>query len=835
MVRKQVVRCFASVVLCLGIFVPLLAQGSEKAAGPTQSAAKTIAEGNLSKFIGSAPKYIGREPIANQDCDGDIIGDLDGDGLVDDADLSGLLSRWGTMDTPKGFPVGPVGAPHLNLLMSLFGSSYCCTSQSIAQADIDRNGVVDGADLISLLNSWGSKSPKLVCDGQGVNEADLHFLLGQWSAGPVNNTPRVKNRCAKRVSGLAHAAPYADTLCSSIKPRVVNRVVRSARSDAKLGKFGGDLRKRDCRRAEKLPKLQRKLERLIEQNKERREKAQSTLASGNNTERQVWVLERIIARATLKINRAEKKLEEINSIAFFCTLAESAPRTDQISQWGITFYFDKPYSYGQFANGDYWVAPDSATDSVTIVSISPDAISGRNGWTVNPTRCCGNGNKQPYDHRANLYSPALMPSLPYQALAGDSIVKARSVPAGVQCSNPVNLRCLETAAVLTILDEAPPLGGANLFRPSVIKPAAGQQKPLHSVDQINWSKIPSFAPPQAVQVPLISDLLNSIKRFQLDNLAVHDARHRPIENMPGYGADIARRNTEVLMRLVLDDPTEDKRDLTIALIQMGLDLNSFLRDGSGWLAAGGHGFGRLLPIVFAASLLNDEEIRADLLGAHPNKFGETSAVYISPTDGEAYYGEAHSNCGSTPEQREFQYWNAMKTHAVARSCRDPYQADGPIDGGERAGHIYQTCCSSGYMQGLFVGFKLMPALEETFYHEAFMKYAERWIRSGTSTANDTCAPAVGRCVGGPNDGLLTTGALGFDLCLGGGGQFEADMSLYGIMFGPDGNGGCIQDDDPSDGIGRFPFQHGKHSNWGMTPFQKAMQNSYLALSSPELN
>jgi hypothetical protein len=34
------------------------------------------------------------------------------------------------------------------------------------------------------------------------------------------------------------------------------------------------------------------------------------------------------------------------------------------------------------------------------------------------------------------------------------------------------------------------------------------------------------------------------------------------------------------------------------------------------------------------------------------------------------------------------------------------------------------------------------------------------------------------------------------------------MAEYGHAFGPDGQGGCILDRDPSDGIGRFPSLHG---------------------------
>jgi len=39
-------------------------------------------------------------------------------------------------------------------------------------------------------------------------------------------------------------------------------------------------------------------------------------------------------------------------------------------------------------------------------------------------------------------------------------------------------------------------------------------------------------------------------------------------------------------------------------------------------------------------------------------------------------------------------------------------------------------------------------------------------------------------------------------------------SAYGVTYGPDSKGGCIQDTDGSDGIGRFPQLHGTSKDSG---------------------
>src|SRR4030043_2201287 len=65
----------------------------------------------------------------------------------------------------------------------------------------------------------------------------------------------------------------------------------------------------------------------------------------------------------------------------------------QISQFGITWTFNKDYSVGQFANGDYWVV-----GPVTITSINPPSTNSgglvKNGSQVNPNPAL---TKQGYD------------------------------------------------------------------------------------------------------------------------------------------------------------------------------------------------------------------------------------------------------------------------------------------------------------------------------------------------------------------------------------------------------------------------------------------------------
>ena len=51
----------------------------------------------------------------------------------------------------------------------------------VRRADLDGDGVVNGADLGALLSGWGSADPTLDLDGNGmVDGGDLGALLSDW-------------------------------------------------------------------------------------------------------------------------------------------------------------------------------------------------------------------------------------------------------------------------------------------------------------------------------------------------------------------------------------------------------------------------------------------------------------------------------------------------------------------------------------------------------------------------------------------------------------------------------------------------------------------------------
>jgi hypothetical protein len=71
-----------------------------------------------------------------------------------------------------------IGADTRNRIAAFEG----CPEVVSVPGDLDGDGVVNGADLSILLSAWGSADPTADIDGDGsVGAADLSVLLGNWS------------------------------------------------------------------------------------------------------------------------------------------------------------------------------------------------------------------------------------------------------------------------------------------------------------------------------------------------------------------------------------------------------------------------------------------------------------------------------------------------------------------------------------------------------------------------------------------------------------------------------------------------------------------------------
>lgn len=456
--------------------------------------------------------------------------------------------------------------------------------------------------------------------------------------------------------------------------------------------------------------------------------------------------------------------------------------SDQVSKDGITWYFDRSYPVGTFANGDWWVAGDT----VIIERITPDFDGAKNGWEVNPVVKGGQG----FSADLNDFDPTLVPSLPYKAVPVSSVVKTTRSD---EVRGYICRRCLKNAAVLTVVSK--PIADSTLFRP----PYVGTNKPFYSTKSLRTDLLPNLEP--VVNTPSLSSF-SEMNHLQLDhkNGAGGCELHSQDAFSDDYGAYIGKRNGEITLRLMLNDKLQDKMPLLIAYVQYGIDLLYAIPLGYHYTEGGGHRPGDKIPRVFAAVMLNDKEMQ-ELLKKSVFIFHERLLLTMNK-DGRVLYG---NNPDSIKDFKTFEemYWKVVfsqvKTGSRSgyKSFNDPY---GYIDGGGLPGEDYQFINSQPWKSSI-LALKFMPELAVVWNDTVTKSYVERWVKSGVLTQPDLCAPA------------------------------DTNWNDYGVTFGPDGKCGCIQDNDTTDGIGRFPELNGKSADGGSysSKFQKALWDKYYYL------
>jgi len=280
----------------------------------------------------------------------------------------------------------------------------------------------------------------------------------------------------------------------------------------------------------------------------------------------------------------------------------------QISQFGITWSFDRDYQVGRFANGDHWVV-----GPVTIIKIDPPSTKtdGRvmNGLMVNPSPNLG--TKQGYDSTMYMYGkyssdydPKLNMARPNDQDIGPNnplILKPNSsLVSTISITKPGNRPQLKTAAILTVLAEPAPQGS---FRP----PYCGIDKTIKfNKDQLNYSMLKKLKP-----VPTVPSLAKVERYFQrpwIDHAPGWKGRyHHPTDNMPWYDREVCTQVGIGALMLHLNFTNRQKEKLLIYYVQLGIDLYGVIQDGgrSNWLQDSGHKY----PILFAGMMLDDSDMK----------------------------------------------------------------------------------------------------------------------------------------------------------------------------------------------------------------------------------
>jgi hypothetical protein len=423
----------------------------------------------------------------------------------------------------------------------------------------------------------------------------------------------------------------------------------------------------------------------------------------------------------------------IAALLTYFALPLCAAQQSEVSQFGITWTFDKDYTVGQFANGDYWVV-----GPVTIVRIQPVSVelNGRmiNGSMINPSPRLG--QTQAYDSaaygmyaRPGNFDPGLNAARPNGTdLSIDNPLVLQpdcslvSTESTLQANDSTQLKA---AAVLTILDKPAKEGS---FRP----PYSGTDKTVRfNKEQLDYSLLASLKPVPGT--PRLAEVERYFERPWIDHIPLWPARAlHPVDNMPDYGREISTQIGIGALMLNLNFSNTQKEKLLVRYVQLGIDFYGIIQDGGekNWAANGGHASGRKWPILFSGLVLNDPNMKnigrtdiPDYGPAHPEyiHFGEDDQTfYVTEADVEATHGPLWS-----PDRRD-----AQKIPYEQEDIGLPEWGIVHADGPERSNKFWVTAyrqVSSPGWGGFVLAAHIMKA-KDLWNHNALFDYKDRYMQ-----------------------------------------------------------------------------------------------------------
>jgi len=426
---------------------------------------------------------------------------------------------------------------------------------------------------------------------------------------------------------------------------------------------------------------------------------------------------------------------------------EDLPLRESVSQYGITWTFERPARVGQFINSDWYVV-----GPVTITTIDPRPLYGseisrrqldrmdkerpedqrvRNGFMLNPPARM----TVAYDSGVrNWFDPSLIQKLPVTMKRGDSLVSTISMPKGLvlhaQLRNKIERGVddsspIRTAAVLTCVSEPQP---PDAFRPAF----CDREQRIYLARNLRRELLPTAAATRSI--PNIEKFTRFTQRPWVGTCFF--GFEEPVENMPQYGLEYGRVVGIAAVLLCTDLKPEQKEPLLMNYVQVGIDLGGMVRAGHpGWTGWGGHGSGRKLPIVFAGLLLGDDQL-ANINRSFPKvSFGE---------DEQTAYG----NCW-TGAKVVFTGHSGIDAATGAGRSRGsgwgPYEHTPPSQwkDGQNTSESYRRSTTSVGWVAQALALRLMH-VEKFWNHDAFFDYVDRWMYEEDAVFVKTIKEATGR-------------------------------------------------------------------------------------------
>jgi hypothetical protein len=422
----------------------------------------------------------------------------------------------------------------------------------------------------------------------------------------------------------------------------------------------------------------------------------------------------------------------------------------EITQYGITWTFDKAYPSGQFVNGDYWIVGPVKITAITNTYHTEEftPVFGNDGSMINP----GTDMYQGYEKGLSSYKAELNRSCPNGASisaenplslnANETIVSAVSWL--YNSSSDTETGCpkfngatntprpaLRTAAVLTCLNALPLV---NSFRP----PYCGSDKSIKfTKNDLQLTALKNLSPNGITSIPDVAKTERNFQRVWLDheNNWMGEYIH-PTDNMPkSYGQYMSQVIGDAALLINLDwsgfTGTPSKETLAILLTQLGIDLAGIADNNGNWPSNGGILMGRKFPILFAGLLLNDPHMKG--IASWTTKFQEDDdTFYVSQTDIDI----THSTLWKPDircEPLEYETEDIGKPEWGIRHTDNPYLDNNHWDA------TYRDINGSGYA-GFILAAHIMD-MKILWDHPVLFDYEDRWMElTGGTHGNQKITP-----------------------------------------------------------------------------------------------
>lgn len=423
-----------------------------------------------------------------------------------------------------------------------------------------------------------------------------------------------------------------------------------------------------------------------------------------------------------------------------------------------------PANCGQFANGDYWIAPASGQNSVTVTGINGSG-SGTIYADENPVPEAMGLLSRDYGNQDS--NENIITRLPLSWNRDTSLVAVieRDEATHGECGTRAIVGCCADAySIVTVLEQVPPEAGANSLRPSITE----TEKELLSLDDFDLTRISDESFLTGTDAEGLEEI-RQVWSHHIEILSMRDIEGNGYSEggrafraelvTHNYAAGTAQHWHNHLMQLMsADNSLEEKKAALAAVLTYGKDIFYHVYTPTGererWFGAGaGQSLGRFPPAVLFAALAKDPfygdtlklasstQVNIDGLSIHEldqANIGPNGPVwgdhdtFDNKYDVGRYWGEILNNQAFDGASGNFDGVIGGK-----KTFRDPYlYIDGP---GARPGGLYAGDVA-GPMRALAAEMLLMPEVCEIVNYDALVEYAIRITAVGIQTANDPCAP-----------------------------------------------------------------------------------------------